>query len=155
MNLRGKLSGLFSLNALIWLAMFLALAAVLCLATAAWLALAPLVGLAWASLITGLGLLAVAAALVFWLAHAGKTPPAEEPPAVSAELTLEESLRPLIGDRAVEWTRRNGTVLTVGAFAAGVVIAACPSARRALTRAAAPVITRKAMDVWRSLNEEP
>lgn len=154
MNLRGKLSGLFGLNALIWLAMFVVLAALLCLATAAWLALAPAVGLAWASLITGLGLLVVAAALILWLARAGRTPPVEEPPPLSAEVSLEESLRPLIGDRAVEWTRRNGPALTVGAFAAGVIVAACPSARRALTRAAGPVVTRRALGVLRSLDQD-
>ncbi|QJX02379.1 hypothetical protein HML84_11785 [Alcanivorax sp. IO_7] len=41
MNLRRPLSSLFSLNALVWLAMLTGLAALLCFATAGWLALAP------------------------------------------------------------------------------------------------------------------
>lgn len=40
MNLRRPLSSLFSLNALVWLAMLTGLATLLCFAAAGWLALA-------------------------------------------------------------------------------------------------------------------
>lgn len=158
MNLRGKLSTFFSLNALIWLAMFVALAALLSLAAAAWLALAPLVGPALAALFTGLALLVVAAILSLWLARSGRSDAHRHdepaPPPSRSELTLEESLRPLIGDQALEWTKRNSGLVMIGAFAAGVVIAASPGARRALTRTAGPMVTRKALDVWQSFNGE-
>ncbi|MGB1203264.1 MAG: hypothetical protein ACPG75_06835, partial [Alloalcanivorax venustensis] len=44
MNIRGPLSSLFSLNALVWLAMLTGFAALLCLAAAAWFAMAPPLG---------------------------------------------------------------------------------------------------------------
>lgn len=160
MNLRGKLSTVFSLNALIWLAMFIALAALLSLAAAAWLALAPLVGLALAALFTGLGLLAVAGGLAVWLglANRGRANKPQPEPHTSApgrsERTIEENLRPLIGDQALNWAKQNSGLVMVGAFAAGLVIAASPGARRALTRTAGPLVTRKAVNAWRSFNDE-
>lgn len=159
MNLRGKLTTVLSLNALIWLAMLIALAALLSLAAAAWVAMAPLVGMALAALFTGLGLLAVAVILAVLVrrgsdASNDKTAsPASTSPAHS-EQTIEESLRPLIGDQALDWTRQNSGLVMIGAFAAGLVIAASPGARRMLTRAAGPVAARKAAQVWRSFNQD-
>ena len=65
MNIRGPLSSLFSLNALVWLAMLTGFAALLCLAAAAWFAMAPALGAPLASLFTGLGLLVMAGLALF------------------------------------------------------------------------------------------
>ena len=153
MNLRRPLSSLFSLNALVWLAMLTGLAALLCFATAGWLALAPRVGAPLASLFTGLGLLVVAVLLGLGVRRLAKRPAQPEPPATPpVEARLEDSLRPLIGDPALRWTREHTTVVALGALAAGVVIAASPGTRRFLTRAAGPALTRKAIDAYRDFS---
>ena len=72
MNIRGPLSSLFSLNALVWLAMLTGFAALLCLAAAAWFAMAPPLGAPLASLFTGLGLLGMAVLLVMVEGYAYK-----------------------------------------------------------------------------------
>ncbi|MBL7252619.1 hypothetical protein ACLD02_16600 [Alloalcanivorax sp. C16-2] len=153
MNLRRPLSSLFSLNALVWLAMLTGLAALLCFATAGWLALAPRVGAPLASLFTGLGLLVVAVLLGLGVRRLAVGRAQAEPPAPPpVEARLEDSLRPLIGDPALRWTREHTTVVALGALAAGVLIAASPGTRRFLTRTAGPVLTRKAIDAYRDFS---
>lgn len=151
MNLRGKISSLFSLNALVWLTMLTSLAALLCVASAAWLAMAPHVGAALAALYTGVGLLVVAV-LLGWAVKsltAKQDAPAES--AAQSEPRLEQSLTPLIGARAADWTQRHAGVVMVGAIAAGVLIAASPGTRRFLTRAVGPVVTRKALEMYQDM----
>ncbi|GGJ81731.1 hypothetical protein GCM10007426_08440 [Alloalcanivorax dieselolei] len=157
-KLRGMLAGLFSLNAMIWLIMLISLAALLSLTAAAWIALTPPLGAALAALISGAGLLVVAAALGYGLVRANRPDPARDeapPPAPSpTESVLESGLRPLVGDQTLEWARRNSGLLMIGAFTAGVAIAASPTLRRALTQVAGPVVTRKAVDTWRAFNQQ-
>ncbi len=157
-KLRGMLAGLFSLNAMIWLIMLISLSALLSLTAAAWIALTPPLGAALAALISGAGLLVVAAALGYGLVRANRTGPAQDdtpPPAPSpTESVLESGLRPLVGDQTLAWARRNSGLLMIGAFAAGVAIAASPTLRRALTQVAGPVVTRKAVDTWRAFNQQ-
>ncbi|MBM7334896.1 MAG: hypothetical protein ABGX87_07325 [Alcanivorax sp.] len=156
MNLRRPLSSLFSLNALVWLAMLTGLATLLCFAAAGWLALAPHVGAPLASLYTGLGLLVVTVLLALLVRRAvaskPEAPSRHQTPA--AEARLEDSLRPLIGDSAVRWTRDNSSLVAIGALAAGVLIAASPGTRRFLTRAAGPVVTRKALEAYRGYSND-
>lgn len=155
MNLRRPLSSLFSLNALVWLAMLTGLGALLCFATAGWLALAPRVGAPLASLFTGLGLLTVAVLLGLAVRRLAVGPAqAEPPPTPPVEARLEDSLRPLIGDPALRWTREHSSVVALGALVAGVVIAASPNTRRFLTRTAGPALTRKAIDVYRDFSDD-
>lgn len=146
MNLRGKLSSFFSLQALIWLAMFTGLAALLCAAAAAWLAMAPRVGASLAALYTAIGLLVVAVLLGWAVKKA-----TEEKTDPEQEEAPEKQLEPLIGARAAEWTRRNPGLVMAGAVAAGMVIAASPGARRFLGRAAGPVLTRKAVETYQEI----
>ncbi|MFP1683850.1 hypothetical protein ACLD0W_15160 [Alloalcanivorax sp. C16-1] len=157
MNLRRPLSSLFSLNALVWLAMLTGLATLLCFAAAGWLALAPHVGAPLASLYTGLGLLVVTVLLALLVRRAVASKPetpSDHPHTPAAEARLEDSLRPLIGDSALRWTRDNSSLVAIGALAAGVLIAASPGTRRFLTRAAGPVVTRKALEAYRGYSND-
>ena len=150
MNIRGPLSSLFSLNALVWLAMLTGFAALLCLAAAAWFAMAPPLGAPLASLFTGLGLLVMAVLLVVVVqrtTHKSGSSGKDSRELSRQDERIEDNLRPLVGDRAAQWTREHTGTVVVGALAAGILLAASPNARRLVTRAAGPVLTRKAMDL--------
>lgn len=155
MNIRGSLASLFSLNALVWLAMLTGLAAIVCFAGAAWFAMLPKLGAPLASLLTGLGLLLVMALLLV-VVHKTTQPSqpstTEQPPANSREAYLEDNLGPLIGERATQWTREHTGAVMVGALAAGVLLAASPGARRLLSQAAGPLVTRKAMETYKDFS---
>jgi len=156
MNIRASLSSLFSLNALVWLAMLTGLAAILSLAGAAWFAMAPALGTPLASLFTGLGLL-VMALLLLVAVHRATHPPQQTAPAPrevsSGEARLEDNLRPLVGERATQWTREHTGAVVVGALAAGVLLAASPGARKLVTRTAGPMLTRKAMAAYKDFSD--
>ncbi|HEX5679177.1 MAG TPA: hypothetical protein VFX91_14520 [Alcanivorax sp.] len=158
MNIRGPLSSLFSLNALVWLAMLTGFAALLCLAAAAWFAMAAPLGAPLASLFTGLGLLAMAVLLVVVVqrtAHKPESGGKDSSRHLSRqEERLEDNLRPLVGDRAVQWTRDHTGPVIVGALAAGILLAASPGARRLVTRAAGPMLTRKAIDTYKDFSDQ-
>tara|TARA_R110001606_G_scaffold238009_2_gene386057 strand:- start:32718 stop:33179 length:462 start_codon:yes stop_codon:yes gene_type:complete len=153
MNLRGKLSSLFSLHALVWLTMLTGLAALLCIASAAWLAMAPHVGAPLAALYTGVGLLVVAVLLGWAVKGLTAKPDATSVSSPRNEQHIEQNLTPLIGERAAEWTQRNAGVVMIGAVAAGVLIAASPGTRRFLTRAAGPVVTRKVIEAYQKASQ--
>ena len=157
MNIRGPLSSLFSLNALVWLAMLTGFAALLCLAAAAWFAMAPPLGAPLASLFTGLGLLVMAVLLVVVVqrtAHKSGSSGKESRELSRQDERIEDNLRPLVGDRAAQWTREHTGTVVVGALAAGILLAASPNARRLVTRAAGPVLTRKAMDAYKDFSDQ-
>lgn len=156
MNIRASLSSLFSLNALVWLAMLTGLAAILCLAGGAWFAMAPALGAPLASLFTGLGLL-VMALLLLTAVHRATHPPRQTAPAHDdagrGEARIEDNLRPLIGERATQWTREHTGAVVVGALATGILLAASPGARKLLTRTAGPMLTRKAMETYKDFSD--
>ncbi|WP_370203256.1 hypothetical protein [Alloalcanivorax venustensis] len=157
MNIRGPLSSLFSLNALVWLAMLTGFAALLCLAAAAWFAMAPPLGAPLASLFTGLGLLVMAVLLVVVVqrtTHKSGSSGKESRELSRQDERIEDNLRPLVGDRAAQWTREHTGTVVVGALAAGILLAASPNARRLVTRAAGPVLTRKAMDAYKDFSDQ-
>jgi len=157
MNIRGPLSSLFSLNALVWLAMLTGFAALLCLAAAAWFAMAPPLGAPLASLFTGLGLLVMAVLLVVVVqrtAHKSGSSGKDSRELSRQGERIEDNLRPLVGDRAAQWTREHTGTVVVGALAAGILLAASPNARRLVTRAAGPVLTRKAMDAYKDFSDQ-
>lgn len=157
MNIRRPLSSLFSLNALVWLAMLTGFAALLCLAAAAWFAMAPPLGAPLASLFTGLGLLVMAVLLVVVVqrtAHKSGSSGKESRELSRQDERIEDNLRPLVGDRAAQWTREHTGTVVVGALAAGILLAASPNARRLVTRAAGPVLTRKAMDAYKDFSDQ-
>jgi membrane protein implicated in regulation of membrane protease activity len=157
MNIRGLLSSLFSLNALVWLAMLTGFAALLCLAAAAWFAMAPPLGAPLASLFTGLGLLVMAVLLVVVVqrtTHKSGSSGKDSRELSRQDERIEDNLRPLVGDRAAQWTREHTGTVVVGALAAGILLAASPNARRLVTRAAGPVLTRKAMDAYKDFSDQ-
>lgn len=157
MNIRGPLSSLFSLNALVWLAMLTGFAALLCLAAAAWFAMAPPLGAPLASLFTGLGLLVMAVLLVVVVqrtTHKSGSSGKDNRELSRQDERIEDNLRPLVGDRAAQWTREHTGTVVVGALAAGILLAASPNARRLVTRAAGPVLTRKAMDAYKDFSDQ-
>ncbi|MCH2551607.1 MAG: hypothetical protein MK001_05365 [Alcanivorax sp.] len=157
MNIRGPLSSLFSLNALVWLAMLTGFAALLCLAAAAWFAMAPPLGAPLASLFTGLGLLVMAVLLVMVVqrtTHKSGSSGKDSRDLSRQDERIEDNLRPLVGDRAAQWTREHTGTVVVGALAAGILLAASPNARRLVTRAAGPVLTRKAMDAYKDFSDQ-
>lgn len=157
MNIRGPLSSLFSLNALVWLAMLTGFAALLCLAAAAWFAMAPPLGAPLASLFTGLGLLVMAVLLVVVVqrtTHKSGSSGKDSRELSRQDERIEDNLRPLVGDRAAQWTREHTGTVVVGALAAGILLAASSNARRLVTRAAGPVLTRKAMDAYKDFSDQ-
>ena len=157
MNIRGPLSSLFSLNALVWLAMLTGFAALLCLAAAAWFAMAPPLGAPLASLFTGLGLLVMAVLLVVVVqrtTHKSGSSGKDSRELSRQDERIEDNLRPLVGDRAAQWTREHTGTVVVGALAAGILLAASPNARRLVTRAAGPVLTRKAMNAYKDFSDQ-
>ncbi|MBD3651089.1 MAG: hypothetical protein HUJ15_07100 [Alcanivorax sp.] len=157
MNIRGPLSSLFSLNALVWLAMLTGFAALLCLAAAAWFAMAPPLGAPLASLFTGLGLLVMAVLLVVVVqrtTHKSGSSGKDSRELSRQDERIEDNFRPLVGDRAAQWTREHTGTVVVGALAAGILLAASPNARRLVTRAAGPVLTRKAMDAYKDFSDQ-
>ncbi len=157
MNIRGPLSSLFSLNALVWLAMLTGFAALLYLAAAAWFAMAPPLGAPLASLFTGLGLLVMAVLLVVVVqrtTHKSGSSGKDSRELSRQDERIEDNLRPLVGDRAAQWTREHTGTVVVGALAAGILLAASPNARRLVTRAAGPVLTRKAMDAYKDFSDQ-
>jgi membrane protein implicated in regulation of membrane protease activity len=157
MNIRGPLSSLFSLNALVWLAMLTGFAALLCLAAAAWFAMAPPLGAPLASLFTGLGLLVMAVLLVMVVqrtTHKSGSSGKDSRDLSRQDERIEDNLRPLVGDRAAQWTREHTGTVVVGALAAGILLAASPGARRLVTRAAGPVLTSKAMDAYKDFSDQ-
>ena len=157
MNIRGPLSSLFSLNALVWLAMLTGFAALLCLAAAAWFAMAPPLGAPLASLFTGLGLLVMAVLLVVVVqrtTHKSGSSGKDSRELSRQDERIEDNLRPLVGDRAAQWTREHTGTVVVGALAAGILLAASPGARRLVTRAAGPMLTSKAIDAYKDFSDQ-
>ncbi len=139
------ISQVMSLNVLMWLTMLTFFAALLSCAAAAYLAMATTLAPWLAALLTGLGLVGVFILLVL-LIKAALRPPAQE---ATEEKTpridnaVEHNLRPVIGDRATNWTRDNSGMAVVGALAAGVILTASPKLRHFVVRAAGPIFTRK------------
>ena len=157
MNIRRPLSSLFSLNALVWLAMLTGFAALLCLAAAAWFAMAPPLGAPLASLFTGLGLLVMAVLLVVVVqrtTHKSGSSGKDSRELSRQDERIEDNLRPLVGDRAAQWTREHTGTVVVGALAAGILLAASPGARRLVTRAAWPMLTSKAIDAYKDFSDQ-
>ena len=145
MNIKGTVAQALSLNVLIWLTMLTLFAGLMACAASAYLAMAPVVTPALAALYTGLGLLVV---FVLWLLVIQRILRTAPKPTVDTSEsrdsgTLEHNLRPVLGDRATDWTRDNAGLAVVGALALGTVIAASPSTRRFVVRAAGPIFTRK------------
>lgn len=153
MNIKATLTQVISLNVLIWLAMLTLFAGLLACAAAAYLAMVQVLAPTFAALYTGLGLIGVFLLLVILLRRAlaaQPKPPDAQPGLPRVDSTIEHNLRPVIGNRATDWTRDNTAMAIVGALAAGTIIAASPQVRHFVVRAIGPIFTRK---IIRSVQE--
>lgn len=149
MNIQAKiaqgLTQLMSINMLMWLTMLTLFAAILYLAAAVYLGIAMVLGPALGALFAGLCLLVVFAVLAtFILLALRKAEQATEKAAKPrVDNAVESNLRPVIGNRATDWTRDNTGAAITAAVAAGALLAASPRLRHFIVRATGPIITRK------------
>ena len=63
------------------------------------------------------------------------------------------TLRPILGNQATDWAKRNSGLAIAGALTAGVVIAASPRTRALIAGAAGPIFTRKAMQMFERMTD--
>lgn len=147
MNLRAKGAGLLAVNMLFWLLMLLAGAGVLALAGALYLALEDVIGQAGSAACAGAALLAVVVILALAIYQMVK--PRSDNPAASdpQSASVDDQIRPVIGDQAAEWAREHRGTALLGVAAAGVVVAASPSLRGALLRIVEPPLRQQAARV--------
>ncbi len=139
------ISQVMSLNMLMWLTMLTFFAGLLACAAAAYLGMASALAPWLAALLTGLGLIGVFILLALLIKRALR-PPAQEPKPEKVprvDNAVEQNLRPVIGDRATDWTRDHSGMAIVGALAAGAILTASPKLRHFVVRAAGPIFTRK------------
>lgn len=147
MDIRSKVAAAMAFHMVMWLAMLSLFAGLIGCAAAVYLAVAAVLPEALAALFAGLSLIGVflILALVVGAAvrpsHRNKR--AEHQPRV--DNAVEQNLRPVIGDRATNWTKDHTGMAIVGALAAGTILTASPSLRHFLVRAAGPIVTRKAI----------
>lgn len=147
MNIRGKLAAALSLNMLMWLIMLLLFAGLLGCAAALDMALAIIWPPAVAMLVASLALLAVCTTLALCLKHAlrpSQPAPQSQPPSREPDIdqVIEDHIRPVMGDRAADWTRQHTELAIFGAVATGLVLGASPRLRRIVMRATEPVLGR-------------
>lgn len=135
----------YGLHMLAWLAMLIALAGVIFCAAGVYLAVAPALGAMPAAFVTGGSLLALLAAglLVTMLAQSVAKHRQVKETRRNTDSILEQQIRPVIGDRATQWTKDNPGLAMVGALSAGVILAASPRLRSTLLNTAGPLLTRK------------
>ncbi|RJS94660.1 hypothetical protein [Salinisphaera sp. Q1T1-3] len=153
MSIKSRVAAAISLHYLIWLALFVVIIAIAFAATGLFLWLQPTFGPAAAAftvagsllVLLGLGLLTI------WLISALRRRArkhghlVEEPSHPQSETFLEDQLRPVLGDRAMQWARANPGLLTAGALSAGVLLAASPALRRTLMFTARPILVRRGL----------
>lgn len=156
MSIKAKIVGALGLNVLIWLAMWIVFAGLMFCAAGAYMALAERFDPVQAALLVGGGLItivAIIALIALLAAKSGKKPSEAKSLRQNPDNVLEHQLRPLVGDKATDWAKRNTGVAIVGALSAGVLLAASPGMRRILTRAALPMATRKAMQAFQQFSD--
>ena len=160
MGIKEKLIKVMSLNVVLWLLMLLVFSGLLLCAGGIYLLLAAQMTQVQALLITGGGLIAIVACLLLFVAlssssTAKKTKANENKPVEhNSDNVLEHQLRPLLGNQATDWAKRNSGLAIVGALSAGVILAASPRTRAALMGAAGPLITRKAVKFIDQLTDD-
>lgn len=150
------LTRLMGLNMLMGLAMLTLFAGLLLLAAAAYMAMAMVLASALAALFTGLGLLAVFGLLaaLCWPALRSSSATADTDAQPQDDNAVEQQLRPLIGDRAANWTHNNTEIVVAGALVTGVALAASPALRHFLLRTLGPLVTRQAINTLRDSSEQ-
>lgn len=155
MNAKAILAKAFSLNVLIWLGMLTAFAGLLCCAAGVYMLLAEQFTPAEAALITGGGLIGLVVLLlvIVLIASAGGKKSKAKQLRRNPDNMLEQQLRPVIGDQATNWAKRNTGLAVVGALSAGVILTASPRIRSLLMGAAGPLATRKAIQALQDLSD--
>lgn len=151
MNVKARLAELFTLNGLIWLPLLIGIAGVLGCAAAGYLALAPIWGPAWAALCAGLGLLMVAGVLTWLVSRRLAVPPPQ--PVEEGQAGQAPTAWQPWADEAASWVRTHQSEALLGAAAAGALLAASPTARRALSRTVAPLVMRGATQLISTLSD--
>lgn len=156
MNAQAILAKAFSLNVVIWLGMLTAFAGLLCCAAGVYMLLAAQFTPAEAALMTGGGLIGLVVLLlvVVLIANAGGKQRKAKQTRRNPDNLLEQQLRPVLGDQATNWAKRNTGVTVVGALSAGVLLAASPRIRSLLMGAAGPLATRKAIEALQDFTNQ-
>ena len=150
MHIKRKLARIFALNGLVWLPLLIALVGIGFCAAATYLALSAAWGAIIAALVTGLGLLILASLVGWWVAH--QVSPAPE--TNDSAPATDQSLDSILGDGADDWIKDNTGPAMLAALAAGALIAASPTARKTIAKAAAPIAARGLAKFVRSLNHD-
>lgn len=150
MGIKAKMATAVIAHTALWLAMLVALAGILFCAWGIYqLLAATALGGGVAALIVGVLLIGLVV-LVARIAVARQNPSRQaavetDKPREPADNMLEQQLRPVLGNRATDWTRQNTGVAVAGAVTIGLVLAASPRLRSFLVGAVGPLATRKAM----------
>lgn len=154
MNLRAKAAGALAAHMLFWLLMLLAFAGVLALAAALYLALGELIGRAGAAAATGGALLILVAVIGFGVCRGVRSPAIRETEKPAAPKSLDDEIRPIVGDRAADWTREHTGTAAVAALAAGIVVAASPGLRGMFFRVVEIPLRRQAARIISRYTDE-
>lgn len=149
MSVKAKAAQVFAFNGLIWVPILVGVAAICFFAFAGYLALVPIWGEVIAAAATGgaltvvAGLISYALALLIAPKAVAPPPPQQAETSNSVPASIDEAVRPVIGDAASDWIENNALQASLGALAVGVAIAASPKLRNSITRIAGPLAARK------------
>lgn len=67
--------------------------------------------------------------------------------------TAEQQLRTVLGNQTLDWARRHQKLATGAALAAGVALSINPRTRGLVTEAVAPLLSRRGMDILKTLDD--
>ncbi len=160
-SIKEKIIRVLSLNVVLWLLMLLVFSGLLLCTAGIYIWLAEHYTQVEALLLSGGGLIGVVAILLIGVMLSSRSKPAsaqgkasEDKPVNSApDNAIEHQLRPLLGNQATDWAKRNSGVAIAGALTAGVILAASPRARALIAGAAGPIFTRKAMQMFERMTD--
>ncbi|MDN5862036.1 MAG: hypothetical protein L0H19_01165 [Salinisphaera sp.] len=154
LRLKAAITRLILANAVSWLLWLTVFLAIVYCSAAAYLAISIALGPALAALLTGVGLLALVAlpTAIYYTATRQRAARPRQLPAKAAKQTQSQALAPVTGEPVADWARAHTGQAMLAALAVGTVIAASPSVRRTLIRAAAPMAVR---GLLRALQSQP
>ena len=160
-SIKEKIIRVLSLNVVLWLLMLLVFSGLLMCTAGIYLWLGQHYSQVEALLLSGGGLVGVVALLLICVLLSSRRKPATAPAAASEKKpvnstpdnAIEHQLRPILGNQATDWAKRNRGLAIAGALTAGVVIAASPRTRALIAGAAGPIFTRKAMQMFERMTD--
>lgn len=157
MGIKGKAIAAYAGHLLAWLGVLLLLAGLVFCAWGIYLLLGDTtLGPAYAALVVGGGLIGIIVllGLVVVLSQRTRTPSTAQQLRQSPDTLLEHQIRPMLGNRATDWTKQNTGIAVVGALSAGVLIAASPGLRKLIYSSARPVVARKAFQALQGFSDD-